>query len=193
MVQEPLRYVPVLRSAGVEWITVHVEAAGVAGPGWVAPIRSEGDAGLTGGGPEGPTDHAIDLDRARATLQEIRKAGGKPGLALRPDTAVIELLPLLSEIDLLLVMSVFPGFSGQPFRTEALEQIRFAADWRSKNDGRFLIQVDGGITAETIETVAEAGADVFVSGHGVYRQPDPVQAMKDLRDAATRARAAASS
>jgi ribulose-phosphate 3-epimerase len=105
-------------------------------------------------------------------------------LALRPDTQVAEITEFLDELDLLLIMSVYPGFSGQPFRREALKQIEEAAQWRSQNNGQFRIQVDGGVSAETIGKVARAGADVFVSGHGVFRQPDPVAAIRELRQLA---------
>jgi ribulose-phosphate 3-epimerase len=183
MVQNPLGYVPALRKSGIERITIHVEAEGVAGPGWVAPIRSEGDAAL-GGGDEGPKEHAIDVDRLRESLQAVRDAGARPGLSLRPDTTVAEVEEVLGEIDLLLVMGVYPGFSGQAFREEALDQIRAADRWRRQNNASFLIQVDGGIGTDTIARVSAAGANVFVAGHGVYRQPDPLAAMKNLRQLA---------
>lgn len=183
MVQNPLGYLPALRKSGIERITVHVESSGVAGRGWIAPVRSEGDAAL-GGGDAGPTEHAIDVERLCGSLQAIRDAGARPGLALRPDTAVAEVEEALGEIDLLLVMSVYPGFSGQAFREEALDQIRVADQWRRKNNASFVIQVDGGIGADTITRVSAAGANVFVAGHGVYRQPDPLAAMKELRQLA---------
>ena len=71
-----------------------------------------------------------------------------------------------------------------PFRSEVLEQIEVAARWRRHNNAAFKIQVDGGVTAETIGRVAQAGADVFVSGHGVFRQADPVAAIRELRELA---------
>ena len=190
MVQNPLGYLPGLRDGGVEWITIHVESRGVAGAGWVAPIRSQGEAGLAGGGEAnaGPTEPDINPGLLRASLETVRKSGAKVGLALRPDTKVAEIEFILGEIDLLLLMSVYPGFSGQPFREEVLEQIRIAADWRQKHDFSYKIQVDGGVAVDTIERVAEAGADVFVAGHGVFRQSDPVAAIKDLRQRAERAR-----
>jgi ribulose-phosphate 3-epimerase len=188
MVQDPLGYVPALRKAGITRITIHAEARGAAGPGWVAPIRPEGDSAL-GGGDDGPTEHTIDMDRLCGSLRAIRDAGGQPGLSLRPDTTVGEVEGALGEIDLLLVMSVYPGFSGQAFREEALDQIQAADHWRKKNDASFLIQVDGGIAADTIGRVSAAGANVFVAGHGIYRQPDPRAAMTNLRRLARDAKA----
>jgi ribulose-phosphate 3-epimerase len=186
MVQNPLAYVPGLREAGVDRITIHLEARGVAGPGWVAPIRSQGEASLAEDqdAPPSPTEHRIDVGRLRGSLRVLRDAGAKVGLALRPDSMVAEVEEVLDELDLLLVMSVYPGFSGQAFQQAALDQIRAAERWREKNRGSFLIQVDGGITVDTIGLVARAGANVFVAGHGVYRQADPLAAMVELRQRA---------
>jgi ribulose-phosphate 3-epimerase len=191
MVHNPVGYVPVLRKAGVGRITIHVEARGVAGPGWAAPIRSQGEAALGADDePAGPTEHSIDVEQLRPSLRSVRETGAKVGLALRPDTVVSEIEAVLGEIDLLLVMSVYPGFSGQTFREEALGQIRAAAEWREKHGASFLIQVDGGIAADTIERVSQAGANVFVAGHGIYRQPDPVAAMETLGRLARNAKSA---
>lgn len=189
MVQNPNGYVAPLRKVGTGKITVHVEAEGVAGPGWVAPVRAEGETALHQQ-EDGPTRHVVTPDRLRRSLRAVRDSGAEVGLALRPDTSVSEVEFVLAEIDLLLIMSVYPGFSGQAFREEALEQIRSADRWRRENGGDFLIQVDGGIDTDTIERVAAAGADVFVAGHGIYRQPDPVAAMKKLRTLAEAAKAA---
>ena len=190
MLEEPLDYVPALRQAGVEWIAVHVEAAGVAGPGWPAPIRARGEAGRLEVARSGSVPpHAVDIGQLRRTLAVIRDSGARPGLALRPDTAVSEIETVLPDIDLLLVMSVYPGFSGQPFREEALAQIEAAHRWREAHGGRFLIEVDGGIGSETAGRAAAAGADVLVAGHGIFRQPDPLDAMKELRRRAETARA----
>ncbi len=182
MLHEPLDYVPALREAGVEWITVHVEARGVAGPGWSAPVRSRGEGARRGSGSESRHEpHLVDPGRLSRTLAAIRESGAHPGLALRPDTKVSEVEPVLAEIGLLLVMGVFPGFSGQPFREEALAQIAAACRWREAHGAGFLIQVDGGVSTETVERVTAAGADVLVAGHGVFRQPDPLAAMRELR------------
>jgi len=189
MIHDPLAFVPAFREAGVDRMTVHVEARGVCGPGWAAPIRSRGEGGAAGdGGPAPAEAHAIDLERLRRTLAAVRKSGAGVGLALRPDTMLSEVEAVLGEVDLVLPMSVYPGFSGQEFRPEALLQIRYAAAWRERNQPRYLIQADGGVAADTIAAIAAAGAEVFVSGHGVYRQPDPRAALQDLRRRAEAAR-----
>jgi ribulose-phosphate 3-epimerase len=199
MVQDPLAYVPALVEAGVEWISVHVEAAGVAGSGWPAPVRSKGEGGradtgdATGGTSPDETGTAvtrwIESQRLRQTLQFIRARGAKPGLALRPDTRLQEVAPVLGEVDLVLPMSVYPGFSGQPFLEGALAEMDAARRWRDEHGASFLIQADGGVSMDTVGRVAAAGVDVFVAGHGIFRQPDPVAAMQELRRRAEDARA----
>lgn len=195
MIQDPGSYASAFRDAGADWLSVHVEARGVAGPGWPAPARSHGEGARDEGEPpsSGPIRRVVDPARLRASLATLRATGARVGLALRPDTAVAEVEAVLGELDLLLVMSVYPGFSGQPFREEALTQIRAAAERRDAVGARFLVEVDGGVAADTMERVVEAGADVIVSGHGIYRQPDPIAAMRELatRAAAARARARA--
>src|SRR5262249_19973418 len=191
MIQEPAEFVQAFRDAGVDHMTVHVEASGVCGPGWRAPVRSPGAGAKTDDDRPPPCDpHAIDLAKLRDTLKAVRATGAGVGLALRPDTKVAEVEAVLGEIDLVLPMSVYPGFSGQPFRPEALQEIRAAAAWRTRHGARFLIQADGGVTADTIAAVSAAGAEVFVSGHGVYRQADPQEALRDLRRRAEAARLA---
>jgi ribulose-phosphate 3-epimerase len=191
MIHDPLAFVPAFREAGVDRITVHVEARGVAGLGWRAPVRSHGEGAAAGDdGPSPHEPHDIDLPRLRATLQKVRASGALPGLALRPDTRIAEVEGALGDVDLVLPMSVYPGFSGQEFREEALEEIRAAARHRERQGARYQIQSDGGVTVETIGRMAAAGAEVFVSGHGVYRQADPLVALQELRRRAEAARCA---
>ena len=189
MVQDPLAYVPALVEAGVEWISVHVEAAGVAGAGWSAPVRSHGEAGRASA-PEANTAETRWIDSAAllGTLRSIRASGAKAGLALRPDTRIAEVEFALGEADLILPMSVYPGFSGQAFRDEALSEMEAAHRWREAHGAAYLLQADGGVSVETVGRVAAAGVDVFVAGHGIYRQPDPREAMRELRRRAEAAR-----
>ncbi|GGK97888.1 ribulose-phosphate 3-epimerase [Sphaerisporangium melleum] len=132
----------------------------------------------------------IHAEAARApvrTLREIRKAGARAGFALNPATPVQDYEDLLGEIDMLLVMTVEPGFGGQSFLEIMLPKIRRARELIRKNGGEIWLQVDGGVSAATIERCAEAGADVFVAGNAVYGSGDPAQAVRDLRDVAGRA------
>jgi ribulose-phosphate 3-epimerase len=117
----------------------------------------------------------------------LRSAGARAGMALKPATPVEPYVDLLAELDMLLVMTVEPGFGGQSFLDVVLPKLRRC---REAIDGRDLdvwLQVDGGVSAETIERCAEAGADVFVAGSAVYGAEDPAAAVTALRTAAERA------
>ncbi|NKX56036.1 ribulose-phosphate 3-epimerase [Arthrobacter mobilis] len=118
--------------------------------------------------------------------RELRARGAKAGMALRPATAVEPYLDLLPEMDLLLIMTVEPGFGGQAFLDVALPKIRRAASAVAGSGLPVAIQVDGGITEETIVRAAEAGATVFVAGSAVYGAEDPNAAIARLRSAASR-------
>ncbi len=115
--------------------------------------------------------------------RELRARGAKAGMALRPATPVEPYLDMLSELDMLLIMTVEPGFGGQSFLDVTLPKIRRA---RAAIDGSGIgvaIQVDGGVTEETIVRAAEAGANVFVAGSAVYGHADPAAAIERLRAA----------
>ncbi|MCA4132683.1 ribulose-phosphate 3-epimerase [Arthrobacter sp. M4] len=118
--------------------------------------------------------------------RELRARGAKAGMALRPATALEPYLDMLPELDMLLIMTVEPGFGGQAFLDVTLPKIRRA---RAAVDGsgvHVAIQVDGGITEETIVRAAEAGANVFVAGSAVYGHQDPAAAIDRLRAAGSR-------
>ncbi|MGH7731205.1 MAG: ribulose-phosphate 3-epimerase [Candidatus Eiseniibacteriota bacterium] len=118
-----------------------------------------------------------------ATLGVVRASGARVGLALKPGTPLSAAERWLAELDLLLVMTVEPGFGGQPFMAEMLEKVRAAVAWRAAHAGRYLIEVDGGIAPDTARAARAAGSDVFVAGHAVYRQPEPLKALEGLRRA----------
>ncbi|MEZ2388632.1 ribulose-phosphate 3-epimerase [bacterium RCC_150] len=115
--------------------------------------------------------------------RELRARGSKAGMALRPATPVEPYLDMLGELDMLLIMTVEPGFGGQSFLDVTLPKIRRA---RAAIDGSGIgvaLQVDGGVTEETIVRAAEAGANVFVAGSAVYGHEDPATAIDRLRSA----------
>ncbi|WP_341392738.1 ribulose-phosphate 3-epimerase [Arthrobacter sp. G119Y2] len=116
--------------------------------------------------------------------RDIRDRGAKAGMALRPATPVEPYLDMLSELDMLLIMTVEPGFGGQKFLDVTLPKIRRAAEAVRGSGLPLAIQVDGGISADTIERAAEAGANVFVAGSAVYGSEDPNEAISKLRAAA---------
>lgn len=115
------------------------------------------------------------------TLQSIRAAGCHTGLSLNPATPFSAVEPHLTEIDLLLVMTVQPGFGGQAFRAEMMEKVRAARAWKKSNDSSLHIEVDGGINAETAALARENGADVFVAGTSIFRAPNYRAAIGGLR------------
>jgi ribulose-phosphate 3-epimerase len=111
----------------------------------------------------------------------LRAAGSRAGMALKPATPVEPYEDLLPELDMLLVMTVEPGFGGQPFLDVVLPKLRRAREAIRGRDLDVWLQVDGGVSAETVERCAEAGADVFVAGSAVYGAADPAKAVEALR------------
>ena len=120
--------------------------------------------------------------------REIRAAGARASMALKPATPVEPYEDLLPELDMLLIMTVEPGFGGQQFLDLCLPKIRTARAMLDKHGIETWVQVDGGISMDTIERAAEAGADVFVAGSAVYSADDPDRMVAELR---ARAEAAA--
>ena len=118
--------------------------------------------------------------------RELRARGAKAGLALRPGSGVEPFLDMLGELDMILIMTVEPGFGGQEFLDLTLPKIRRARAAIDASGLDIKLQVDGGITEKTIWRAAEAGADVFVAGSAVYGADDPADAIARLRNAGGR-------
>jgi ribulose-phosphate 3-epimerase len=133
------------------------------------------------------TIHAEAAAAPVRTLRAIRAAGARAGLAINPGTAVEPYAGLVGEFDMMLLMTVEPGFGGQHFLDLVLPKIRRAREMVGGAGSSIWLQVDGGVTEETIGRCAEAGADVFVAGTAVYGAADPAAAVTDLRKIATRA------
>jgi ribulose-phosphate 3-epimerase len=131
------------------------------------------------------TFHAEAAQAPIRLARELRSGGAGAGMALRPATAVEPYLDMLGELDMLLIMTVEPGFGGQSFLDVTLPKIRRAAEAIRGAGLPVAIQVDGGITEETIVRAAEAGATVFVAGSSVYGVEDPEAAIAGLRRAAS--------
>ena len=125
------------------------------------------------------------------TARAIRAAGARAGMALRPATAIDGYADLLSELDMVLIMTVEPGFGGQSFLEVMLPKIRRTRELIGGGEHAVWLQVDGGIDENTIGRCAEAGADVFVAGSAVYGRADPAAAVTSLL-ATARAAVAAS-
>lgn len=149
MVNHPEQYITSFVDAGAHYLTVHVEAPG---------LRSE--------------------SLLLKTLQTIRQAGARAGLSLRPRTTAEALKPFLESLDLILVMSVEPGFGGQAFMPETVPKVRQLREWFAGD-----LSVDGGINAQTGRQMREAGANVLVAGTYVFRSPSYTDAMQSLRGA----------
>ena len=130
------------------------------------------------------TIHAEATSAPVRTLRMIRSAGARAGLAMNPGTTVEPYADLLPEIDMLLVMTVEPGFGGQPFLDLVLPKVRRARELIARHGGEIWLQVDGGVGEETIARCAEAGADVFVAGTAVFGASDPAAAVEYLRASA---------
>ncbi len=128
----------------------------------------------------------IHIEAAKSpakTLREIRKIGARAGLALKPGTDIDIYEDLLNEIDMLLIMTVEPGFGGQKFMEDMMAKVR-----KSKaliGDRPIWLQVDGGVSLDTIAIAREAGADTFVAGSAVFNAPDPAAMVEMLRQRAS--------
>jgi len=123
-----------------------------------------------------------DHDVAK-TLRRIRDAGLQAGLALNPATLIEKAVPFFDQIDLLLCMTVVPGFGGQAFMSDVLEKISAAAAIRAQGGHHFHIEVDGGIDATTAAACAAAGANVMVAGSSTFRAMDMAAAVRAIREA----------
>jgi ribulose-phosphate 3-epimerase len=134
------------------------------------------------------------VEAARAPVRlarELRAHGARASMALKPATPIEPYEDLLAELDMVLLMTVEPGFGGQKFLDLCLPKIRRARELMDKHGVETWLQVDGGISLDTIERCAEAGADVFVAGSAVYSADDPERMIADLRAAAEAAAPAA--
>ena len=147
MLEHPEQYVKPFLDAGAHYLTVHVEATG---------LRSE--------------------SLLRKTLEEIRRLGGRAGLSLRPRTNAEALKPFLDRLDLVLVMTVEPGFGGQAFMPEMVPKVRQLREWFPGE-----LAVDGGINAQTGALCREAGANVLVAGTYVFRSASYKDAISSLK------------
>ena len=120
----------------------------------------------------------VDLN---ATLAAVRRGGAKCGLALNPATSVEKVMPYIGQVDMVLVMSVVPGFGGQSFMAEVLKKVRILHEERRVRGLSFLIQMDGGIGPAQAPLCAEAGADCLVAGSSTFRAPDMAAAIASMR------------
>jgi ribulose-phosphate 3-epimerase len=127
------------------------------------------------------TFHAEATEDPVAVARDIRAAGAKAGLAVKPGTSIEPYLEILREFDTVLVMSVEPGFGGQKFIPEVLPKVGTLRRLVDAGELVIVVEIDGGINADTIEAAAEAGVDCFVAGSAVFGAADPAHAVESLR------------
>ena len=144
-----------------------------------APPYAEAGAGSV-------TFHIEAVRDPVATARAIRAAGARAAMALKPGTPFGPYADLLAELDMVLLMTVEPGFGGQSFMADQMPKVRAVRDAVRRHGGDIWVQVDGGVSATTIEQCAEAGADVFVAGSAVYGAQDAATAIGELRELALR-------
>jgi ribulose-phosphate 3-epimerase len=142
-------------------------------------------------GAESVTFHPEVEDDPGALIDRLHELGGLVGVAIKPAHELSLVEELLDRVDMLLVMTVEPGFGGQAFRADCVHKVAQAAAWRADHGASFRIQVDGGIGSETIEPAAEAGADTFVAGSSIFNAADRVAAARALQERAEAVRARA--
>ena len=130
------------------------------------------------------TFHAESTDNPVAVARRLREIGARAGLAVKPGTPIEPYLELMTEFDQILVMTVEPGFGGQSFIADVMPKLGLLREARAKQGLDVWLQVDGGITLDTIVIAAEAGADTFVAGSSVYNSHNPEAAIESLRTAA---------
>ena len=124
------------------------------------------------------TFHIEAAQQPRELAQAIRALGVRPAVAISPDTAVEAVFPVLDLVDMVLVMTVYPGFGGQSFLERCLSKVRTL---RNKAGEKLWIEVDGGLTLETVRAAAAAGANVIVAGTAIFKAPDQPATIKELR------------
>ncbi|NLC97512.1 MAG: ribulose-phosphate 3-epimerase [Actinomycetales bacterium] len=138
----------------------------------------------------GASSVTFHVEAAAAPIRlarELRSMGARASMALKPATPIEPYEDMLPELDMVLIMTVEPGFGGQKFLDVCLPKIRRTRAMLDKVGGDIWLQVDGGVSLETIERCAEAGADTFVAGSAVYGADDPSQMVEDLRSRAVSA------
>jgi ribulose-phosphate 3-epimerase len=115
-------------------------------------------------------------------VQQIKETGAKAGVAINPHTPVHLLEDILEDIDLVVIMSVNPGFGGQKFIYQSIPKIRKLKEMITIQNARALIEVDGGVGLQNAREILAAGADVLVAGNSVFKAPDPAEAVRQLKD-----------
>lgn len=128
------------------------------------------------------TVHQEEVVHLHRTFSLIKSSGAKAGIAINPATPFSTLTEIAGYADLVLVMTVNPGFGGQSFITSCLKKIEQAADYREKNNLDYLIEVDGGVSSKNIREISDAGCDVFVAGSSVFSSENIIESTRSLKN-----------
>ncbi len=136
-------------------------------------------------GADSVTFHQEAVADPRPLIQKIKKLGKKVGMSIRPKTPLSALLPYVADLDLVLIMTVEPGFGGQKFMADMMPKVRELRAYIDKNKLSCRIEVDGGINSETAAVAAKEGADVFVAGNAIFAAKDRTAALAAIRSAAS--------
>ncbi|MGL4949540.1 MAG: ribulose-phosphate 3-epimerase [Anaeroplasmataceae bacterium] len=127
------------------------------------------------------TFHFETVDNVDECIEEVKKYNKKVGLSINPDTSIESIIPYLSKIDVVLVMSVYPGLGGQKFISDSVRKIELLNVIKKENNFNYLIEVDGGINDSTISLVKKAGVDIVVSGSYIMNSPDKLEKINILK------------
>jgi ribulose-phosphate 3-epimerase len=165
MIAEPWRYVSAFCEAGADYLTFHREA-------FPEAADASRDAGTAPG----------DSEQIASTIGATREKNVRPGLAMNPQTPVSHILPFLDLVDIVVVMSVNPGFGGQGFIGDVLPKINELS--RQRETRGFEIEVDGGVNLETAPGIVNAGATILAAGSYIFSSPEPTLAVRNLRQVA---------
>lgn len=140
---------------------------------WISQVRDLGA--------EFMNVHQEVCPHLHSVVQRIRRAGMRPAVTINPATPVETLTDIICDVDMVLIMSVNPGFGGQPFIDHAVKKVARLRQLISENGSQALIEVDGGVNEETGRLLAEAGADVLVAGSYVFKATDPAERIRRLK------------
>ncbi|MEW5925683.1 MAG: ribulose-phosphate 3-epimerase [Candidatus Zixiibacteriota bacterium] len=168
MVTEPENYIDDYLKLNVDYITFHLEIDGIR--------RDLGERRWVYVLGDRPDDARI-----MALIDRIKRGGAKPGLTLNPPTSIELVYPYLDKIDLLLLMSVNPGFAGQAFINNVYDKIRSVAKFRKDNSLQFAIMVDGGVGLDNAAQLHKVGADILVSGSSFFKAPDYTEFIRKIK------------